>query len=436
MLQIGGQLVIITVADFLKSLMIKEKELIKKYEIVGHGPTIGDMYEGLTANLLDKAIFKDIDVRVASGKIRNKEGEFSNEVDCMVVEGEGDPIPYTDKFIYDISQVIAVLEIKKNLYKEDLIDSYNKMRRIYKISDPDPQLINMRAFRDAFRHIVKKELPHYADVKSLPFHEQMIYHTLLIEETLPIRIIFGYYGYKSEYSLREAFFNYLSEETANKGFSPTIFPDLIICNNSSLAKLDAMPYIGSIDENDFWDFYGSSIHNPLLLLLEFIWTKLSYKYKIDSNIFGEDLDFETFYPYLAAKALQLHDGRTGWEMKYRFIKKENLNQEPVYSEWAPAELDETELFIIHWLCMNEILDVNEPGFIQYLEEGVHLETIIDSLTKKSLIIFQDNQFSLLIDQCEIVTVNGKWYAAENKSGRLTNWINKKMKSHKYDSELS
>ncbi|MDO3679433.1 hypothetical protein [Paenibacillus ehimensis] len=44
---------IMTVADFLNSLMQKEKKLIKQYEIVGHAPTIGDMYEGLTASLLN-----------------------------------------------------------------------------------------------------------------------------------------------------------------------------------------------------------------------------------------------------------------------------------------------------------------------------------------------------------------------------------------------
>ncbi|MBJ8115850.1 MULTISPECIES: DUF6602 domain-containing protein [Bacillus] len=94
---------IVTVSDFLQSLMEKEKELIKKYEIVGHAPTIGDMYEGLTAELLNKSLFKELDIRVAAGKIRNTEGEYSNEVDCMIVEGEGDKILYTEKYIYDIS---------------------------------------------------------------------------------------------------------------------------------------------------------------------------------------------------------------------------------------------------------------------------------------------------------------------------------------------
>lgn len=425
---------IVTVADLLQSLMKKEKELIKQYEIVGHGPTIGDMYEGLTTNLLNKAIFQDLDIRIASGKIRNSQGEFSNEVDCMIVEGEGDAIPYTDKFIYDISQVIAVLEIKKNLYKGDLIDSYKKMQRIYQISEPDPKSVNMKGLRDAFRHIVKKELPNYEVVETLPFHEQMIYHSLLMEEMLPVRIVFGYYGYNSEYSLREAFFKYITDESGNRGYSPVIFPDLIICGNNSLAKLDAMPYIGFIDKNDFWNFYASSVHNPLLLLLEVIWTRLSYNYNIDNSIFGDDLDFEAFHPYLSGKARML-DSVAVWEINYHFIERKNLVIDPIYFEWKPAELDEPEWFIINWLCKNGVLDVSEPGFVIWLnEKGADLKKIVESLTKKGLITFQNNQFSLLTDRCEVVAVNNKWYAAENKAGRLTNWVNRMLKLNEKDDD--
>ncbi|MEK4407565.1 DUF6602 domain-containing protein [Bacillus sp. FSL L8-0642] len=418
---------IVTVSDFLQSLMEKEKELIKKYEIVGHAPTIGDMYEGLTAELLNKSLFKELDIRVAAGKIRNGEGEYSNEVDCMIVEGEGDKIPYTEKYIYDISQVIAVLEIKKNLYKNDLIDSYNKMHKIYKIGDQTK--IELNGLRDAFRQIVKKELPNYEDIVSLPFHEQMIYHSLLMEETLPVRIIFGYYGYKSEFSLREAFYKFISDNMGNKGFSPVTFPDLIICGNSSLIKLDAMPYPGFIDDKNFWNFYASSKQNPLLLLLEVIWTRLSYKYKIDSSIFGDDLESETFHPFISGKAIEIN-GKMGWECRYKYISQENLNDDPIKFNWEPEELTEHEVFIINWLCQHGVLDVNRPIFQNMLSsQGLLLEDVILGLNEKGLTYFHNGEFRLLIDECQIVIVDGKWYAAENKTGRLKRWLMKKTKSN-------
>lgn len=418
---------IVTVSDFLHSLMNKEKELISKYEVVGHAPTIGDMYEGLTADILNKALFKELDIRVTSGKIRNEDGEFSNEVDCMIVEGEGDPIPYTNKFIYNISQVIAVLEIKKNLYKNDLIDSYSKMHKVYKIGDLE--LKKIKGFRDAFRSIVRKELPDYKDVEALPFHEQMIYHSLLIEETLPVRVIFGYYGYKSEYALREAFVKLIIDESNNKKVSPLIIPDLVVCGNSSLVKLDAMPYVGHLDKEEFWNFYASTTDNPLLYLLEIIWTRLSYKYNIDSSVFGEDLEFEAFHPYLAGKAKCLEDGTMGWEYKYHTIPKEYLEHEPIRFEWQPAELNEHEWFIINWLCIHGSLDTNEPGFKQWLHSGGGiLETLIQSLKEKNLAYFKKDEFKLLTDQCQVVCVKGKWYAAENKTNRLTNWVAKQLDS--------
>ncbi|MED0668188.1 hypothetical protein P4T04_17980 [Bacillus badius] len=100
------------------------------------------------------------------------------------------------------------------------------MYQIYKKSNH--QLTSIRGFRDVFRHIVKKELPDYKDVHLLPFLEQMIHHTLVIEEILPSRLIFGYYGYKSEFSLREAFVNVLNDQSGKKAFNPVIFLDLVV----------------------------------------------------------------------------------------------------------------------------------------------------------------------------------------------------------------
>ncbi|MBY0204568.1 DUF6602 domain-containing protein [Paenibacillus cucumis (ex Kampfer et al. 2016)] len=424
----GGFKLITTVADLLNSLMIKEKELLKKYSIIKHGPTIGDMYEGLTTNLLNKAIFEGLDIRVVSGKIRNEEESFSNEIDCMIVEGEGEAIPYTGKFIYNLSQVIAVLEVKKNLYQEDLVDAYNKMKQIYSITEPSNELLNMKAFRDAFRHTVQKELPDYEEVIKLPLHEQMIYHSLLMEEMMPVRIVFGYYGYASEYALRQAFNKYLEKNSGISGFSPTIFPDLIICNNSVLAKLDAMPYISPLDREGNWNFYGSTTHNPFLILLEFVWTKLSYRYNLSNDIFGEDLNFEAFHPFLRAKA-KIINNKIGWETNSIYIPKDGLNHEPLFWEWKPAELDEVEWFIITWLCSHQELNTEELEFQQWLsKKGVKLEDVIKSLSEKRLTTFERNKFYLLTDECAVVTVNGKWYAAENKSGRLTNWVKKIMQA--------
>lgn len=413
---------IVTISDFLQTLIKREKEIIKEYEIIKHGPTIGDMYEGLTAHFLEIAMFKNLDIRIVAGKIRNDDGEFSNEIDCMIVDGEGEKIPYTSKFIYKYSQVIAVIEIKKTLYLEEIKDSYEKMRNIYTISDNN--LESSRGLRDSFRHIVKKELPNYSDLNKLSFQEEMIYHTLLNHEIMPVRIAFGYYGYKSEFSLREAFFSYLEENTKNKGFSPVVFPDLIISGDSSILKLHGKPYIGPIDEEGYWNFYGSTSNHPIRILLELIWTRLSYKYRISSDIFGEDLEQEVINQFLRCKALR--QGETiGWEMRYEYIKKDKLSNSPTTHEWKPEEVTDQEAVLVTMLCKYSTLKISDKPLEDYDKYNENsLEEVIQSLKVKGLIYKDDEEIGLLTDQCQVVTTGGKWYVAENKSGRLTNWVMK------------
>ncbi|MEZ4945564.1 MAG: hypothetical protein R2804_08560 [Cyclobacteriaceae bacterium] len=54
-----------TVSDFLEKLKLEEK---KKIDALGikHRPTIGNTYEGLTSDILDKAIFKGLNLNIFS----------------------------------------------------------------------------------------------------------------------------------------------------------------------------------------------------------------------------------------------------------------------------------------------------------------------------------------------------------------------------------
>ena len=89
---------ITTIAALLRDLMKKEAERLDGQDIA-HGPTIGNMYEGLTRDILDRAIPADLDVRVVDGFVRGADGRLSPQMDAMVVVGEGEPIPYTSGFV-------------------------------------------------------------------------------------------------------------------------------------------------------------------------------------------------------------------------------------------------------------------------------------------------------------------------------------------------
>ena len=96
---------------------------------LSYGPMTGDRYEGLTSNLLDRAVFDGPDLRVVDGKITNASGKLSDQIDCMLVHGEGTPIPYTTSFIYRIGQVLAVVEVKKTLYSTKFDDAGGRLRQ-------------------------------------------------------------------------------------------------------------------------------------------------------------------------------------------------------------------------------------------------------------------------------------------------------------------
>ena len=53
-----------------------------------HAPTIGAMYEGLTRDILDRAIPASLDLRIVDGFIEGADGSLSPQMDAMLVTGK------------------------------------------------------------------------------------------------------------------------------------------------------------------------------------------------------------------------------------------------------------------------------------------------------------------------------------------------------------
>lgn len=77
---------------------------------------IGDMYEGLTRDLLSRSLFADLDLRVVTGKVRIDANTYSSQIDAMVVIGDGEQMPFSQHYLYPPEQVVAAIEVKKTLY--------------------------------------------------------------------------------------------------------------------------------------------------------------------------------------------------------------------------------------------------------------------------------------------------------------------------------
>jgi hypothetical protein len=427
-----------TVSDFLEELKAKGLELIKKYEIIDHPVLIGDMYEGLTKGILNKAVFDGLNIKIVGGKIKNSKGILSGEIDCMIVEGDGEELPFTEKFIYNFTQVIAVIEVKKSLYSNTLDDSYSLLRTVIDVSsnpEKDGDNYIIRSLRDAWKSMLRIELPRRSDLDSYSETEQYIYHTLLLEAYLPLRIVFGYYGFKTEYKLREAFANYLgskAEDKPAKGYGAGSLPNLIICGKSSIIKNNGMPYAMPFRKDEYyWPILVTSPENPIHHLLEIIWTRLSYKFNISSLIFGPDYEYESVHEFINCKLGKDSDGNLGWWYKYTVLSNKMLNKpEEEKLIWAPTFLTKKQFVIINQLIYSEFINfVDNFEFVKDItEDGTDLQEFIKALVETGLLYVKNNEIRLLTDECQtIILPDGRLCAGENKNGELTYWIENNLK---------
>ncbi|MGI8889031.1 MAG: DUF6602 domain-containing protein [Nocardioidaceae bacterium] len=186
-----------TVAEFLRDLMEKERQVLDAVELK-HAPTIGDMYEGLSQEVLGRAIPPGLGLRIVSGFVSDGQDQLSGQMDYMLVRGEGVPIPHTSDFIWHIKDVIAVFEIKKTLYAVEMKEAFqhlNELRTIeksYNQSHHDP--VDIHSTLRAFAETTMTVAPTSESIETLPYHLQVIFHTLAAEHLGTLRIVIGYHG--------------------------------------------------------------------------------------------------------------------------------------------------------------------------------------------------------------------------------------------------
>ena len=77
-----------SVSDLLRALQIAEAKILSESEI-SHPGVIGEMYEGLTSQILELPLPKSCNLRVATGFLKNKNGQLSRQLDCLIVFGDG-----------------------------------------------------------------------------------------------------------------------------------------------------------------------------------------------------------------------------------------------------------------------------------------------------------------------------------------------------------
>ncbi|MFD6990534.1 SDR family oxidoreductase [Streptomyces sp. NPDC059943] len=121
-----------TIADLLVGIV--REELPKLDDAPAkHAPTIGDMHEGLSSDLFNRALPDGLDLQVVSGFARDGRGRMSGQLDCMVVRGVGKRIPYTNSYVWHVKDIIVVVEVKKNLHSSELRDAFAQLSSVSEI---------------------------------------------------------------------------------------------------------------------------------------------------------------------------------------------------------------------------------------------------------------------------------------------------------------
>lgn len=410
-----------TIKDLLESLRIQGVNEISSFLDIKHGPTIGDMYEGLTKEMMNKAIFKNLDLKVCSGFIFNEETESSKQIDCMIVVGDGIKIPFSEIYKYNINQVIAVIEVKKDLFGKEMDLAYKNLLSVKNIVKPDHGM-TIDILEQAYENVTGRKLPDQQELDKMTEEEQYLYHALVVEAYMPIRIIFGYGGFSTEKSFREVFMEYISKKFKVKGYGVTSIPSLIIAGERSILKTNGIPFAISNKNQKLGEWYalGSANKAPIFFLLYLIWTRLYYLFPdLPEEIF--DNTEITINPLMKAKGR-----KEGWEYTFIETELEDSNEKL----WKPFEITLMSNVLLKMIEKGYTITLNNELMIEECKKnGEDYNEVISDLLYKRIIYVNNDIIGILSDNWMTVIYNGKYYFGDNFNNRMLQWYNNLKKNN-------
>jgi hypothetical protein len=163
----------------------------------------------------------------------------------------------------------------------------------------------------------------------------------------------------------------------------------------------------------------------MLQLIELLWTRISYKHKLDPAIFGEDLTLEGANLFITGNIVNV-DGMRGWNFDYKNISRKSLQENDGNKDWEPVKLTIAQHHIIAYLCKYGKVRINRINqCLDMIGEVVETERFIQQLLDTSLVYIKNNKDLVLATQrCQAVITKDGFFAADNKTGRLTRWFKK------------
>ncbi|WP_095127955.1 DUF6602 domain-containing protein [Pseudomonas sp. Irchel s3h14] len=400
-----------------------------------HMPTLGSAYEEITKQGIyqDFAIPKNLDLRVVSGFI-SVGGEMLNEqIDCMLVHGEGVKYGLTDQYIYDIDKVLCVFEVKKTLRRSDFVDAIQHLAKIRKkLSSNLEERVSLgyepdiTAARKRFSQVTGNIAPEKISGSwSLSGEDAMLFSALIQESLAPITIIHGYSGYKKEGGLRTAFADILEDEwkKGKGGLGVLELPTLVTSNEYCLVKGNGTPFL-VVQNDDEWVAVLSTRHNSAKLILELIWTKISNYFGVEMP-WDDGLHMDNAHPLIIAKAIVREDA-VGWE----YITVEPKEKDLVRDDdnvWVPSELGRAEITAINLMVMRGGYLALDQGMNNYLIEkhGVTVDQVAENLVFTRQFMRDGNNIRPIHRQTYVITNEDETGFVASEVGRFDLWCREK-----------
>jgi hypothetical protein len=417
-----------TVADLLAELMEIGASEIDATGIV-HRTTIGNMYEALSQRVLGLAMPEGADVRLVSGFATDGTDRLSGQIDCMLVRGAGRQLPFSRDVVWHVRDVIAVFEVKKTLTKPILADAFAHLadfaeleRRYWQSTEGENQPVDPTPIARTFAQITR-QMPNLADVDNMAIDHQMIFHALVCEYEGAVRVVLGHNGWATEDGFRGALSDILTTHVGETGYGVVSFPQLIVAGAHALIKANGQPYTVPLVGDGWWPFYLSSSINPLVFVLEFIWTRLEILLG-GQFPWGDDLEVDELHPFLAAKPGWTSE-QIGWNYQFSATARPFTDGE-TDAIWAPSVLTEEQFVVLQRLAAGQRIHFDDPVLLKFLgEQEVEAEGFWEALLATSLVARSaDGEELVLITRDCVLAIDPVlgYVAAENGTGQLFRWL--------------
>lgn len=269
---------------------------------------------------------------------------------------------------------------------------------------------------------------------AYPAFERIVLNRIVAESRLPARVVFGFGGYANEAELRKgvaALATKLGAMSHSSGVAAEInaFPNLIVCGRAAVIKLDGLPYPGVFHEGDqYWGWLGSNSGNPLLALLEILWTRLRARFGISADIFGEDLATETVRCFGLFSTVDREKNVFG--LDYLPDLKDG-DTEQSGAEWEPAELTEAEFEVINGLALGLEAGLDDPEFKAFLtSHSVDADELVSSLREKGLAGLRGRKIVPLSATFRTAMLSDRRFvAADDSTGRMSAFLAKRAREN-------